>query len=132
MRRISDILTKLRYYVKPDLRQTVYFAFFDLIVGYGIQVLGRNKNEAIKDIEKSQERATWIPTFKWKNDPVNPLFKNSKIMKMKYNLPFNNCIFVYDQINEDVPSNFHDFSPLYNIRGRKNNTIIKTLPSSTA
>ena len=51
---------------------------------------------------------------------------------MKYNLPFNNCIFVYDQINEDVPSNFHDFSPLYNIRGRKNNTIIKTLPSSTA
>ena len=58
-------------------------------------------------------------------------------MKMKDNLTFNNCFFVYDQINDDIPSNFDDFfitlenQYSYNISGRKNNTIIKTLPSST-
>ena len=30
-------------------------------------------------------------------------------MKMKDILTFNNCLFVYDQINEDMPSNFNFF-----------------------
>ena len=78
MRRIGGLLAKLRYYVKPDLLQTVYFAFFDSILRYGIQVLGQNRSEAIKDIEKIQERTTGIPTFKWKNDRVSPLLKIQK------------------------------------------------------
>ena len=51
-------------------------------------------------------------------------------------LNFNNCFFVYDQINEDMLYNFDDFFTTlenlhsYNIRTRKNNTIIKTLPNS--
>ena len=71
------------------------------------------------------------------NDSVNPLFKNSKIMKMKDILTFNNYLFVYDQINEDMPFNFEEFFSTsenqhpYNTRGRKNNTIMKTLPNST-
>ena len=50
---------------------------------------------------------------------------------------FNNCLFVYDQTNEDMPSNVEDFFPTsenqhpYNTRGRKSNTIIKTLSNST-
>ena len=45
--------------------------------------------------------------------------------------------FVYDQINEDMPSNFDHFFTTsknqhpYNTSGRKNNTIIKTLSNST-
>ena len=48
----------------------------------------------------------------------------------------NNCFFVYDQINEDMLSNFDDFFTTlenqhsYNARSRKNNTVIKTLPNS--
>ena len=58
-------------------------------------------------------------------------------MKMKDILTFNNCLFVYDQINEDMPSNFEDFFTTsenqhpYNTQRRKNNTTIKTLSSST-
>ena len=58
-------------------------------------------------------------------------------MKMKHILTFNNCLFVYDQINEDMPSNFDDFFTTsenqhpYNTRGRKNSTIIKTFNSAT-
>ena len=44
-------------------------------------------------------------------------------------LTFNNCLFVYDQINEDMPTNIDNFFTTsenqhpYNTRGRKNNTI---------
>ena len=100
--RSSDLLAKLRYYAKTGLLRTVYFAIFDSIFRYGIQVWEQNRNQAMKNIEQ-------ILNFKWKNDPVNSLFKNLKIMKMKEILTFNNNLFVYDQINEDMSSNFDDF-----------------------
>ena len=105
----SGLLAKLRYYVKPDLLRAVYFAIFDSILRYRIQVWGQNRNQAIKDIEKNQEKTIRIPNFKWTKNPVNPLFKNSKIMKMKGILIFNNFFFVFDQINKNMPSNFDGF-----------------------
>ena len=137
MSRSSGLLAKLRYYVNSCLLQTVYFANFESILRYGIQDWRQNKYQAIKDIETIQEKTIRILNFKSKNDSVNPLFKNSKIMKMKDILTFNNCLVVYDQINEDMPFSFEDlFSTSenqhsYNTRGRKNNTIVKTLPNST-
>ena len=56
---------------------------------------------------------------------------------MKDNLTFNNCLFAYDQINQDMPSNFDHFFTTSkkkhpcNTRGRKSNTTIKTLSNST-
>ena len=56
---------------------------------------------------------------------------------MKDILTFNICLFVYDETNEDMLSNFDDFlntsenQHSYNTRGSKNNTIIKTKPNST-
>ena len=57
-------------------------------------------------------------------------------MKMKDILSFNNCFFVYDQINEDMSSNVNSFfTTLENQRSYntmdKRNVIIKTLPNST-
>ena len=51
-------------------------------------------------------------------------------MKMKDILTFNNCLFVYDQINEDIPSNFEDFFTTSENQ-HACNTIIKTLSNST-
>ena len=130
MSRSSGLLARLRYCVKLDFLRTVYFAIFDSILRYGIQVGGQNRNQVIKDIEKIQQKTTRIFNFKWKNDPVNPLSKNSKIMIMKDIFTFNNWLFVYDQIDEDMPSNFEDFFTTsenqhpYNTRDEKNNTII--------
>ena len=130
MSRSSGLLAKLRYYVNSCLLQTVYFANFESIPRYGIQDWGQNKYQAIKDIETIQEKTIRILNFKSKNDSVNPLFKNSKIMKMKDILTFNNCLFVYDQINEAIPSNFEDFFTTSENQ-HPCNTIIKTLSNST-
>ena len=72
--RSSGLLAKLRYYVKQDLLWTVYFAIFDSVLRCGIQVWRQNKNQAIKYIQKIQDKTIQILNFKWKNDSVNPLF----------------------------------------------------------
>ena len=69
-------------------------------------------------------------SFKPKNEPTNPLFRNLKIIKFK-DILVCNCIFVHNQINENLPKSFNKFfttAPAqhsYNTRGSRNNTIIK-------
>ena len=99
--------------------------------------LGQNRNQAKEDIQKIKYKTIQFLNFKWKYDPVNLLFKNSKIMKMKKILTSNNCLFVYYQINEDLLSNFDNFFTTsenqhpYNTWGRKTSTVIKTFNSMT-
>ena len=75
--------------------------------------------------------------FKGRNDPTNPLFKKLEIMKLEDIFLYNNCIFAYDQINENLPENFKNLfltaenQHNYNTRGTTNKTIIKTTINST-
>ena len=55
--RSSGLLAKLRYYVITDLLRTVYFAIFDSVIRYAIQVWGLHNNQAINEIEKLQAKA---------------------------------------------------------------------------
>ena len=48
-------------------------------------------------------------SFKGRNNPNNSHFKKIEIMKLKDILLYNNWIFSYDQINENLPENFKDF-----------------------
>ena len=92
----------------------MYFAIYDSVLRYGIQVWGQNRTPIIGDIEKQQEKSIRILNFKSKEEPVKLLIKNMKIMKMKNIFRFNNVLFAYDQINEGLPSHFNIF--FYNSR----------------
>ena len=81
----------------------MYFAICDSILRYAIQVGGQHRNQTIKKIEQIQEKAIRIMSFKTKSEPTNPLFRNLKIIKFKDILAYNNCIFVHDQLNENLP-----------------------------
>ena len=135
--RSFGFLAKLRYHVKTELLRTVYFAIFDSVLRYAVQVWGQHRNQAIKEIEKLQEKAIRIVSFKGRNDPANPLFKTLEIMKFKDILLCNKCIYAHNQINENLPENFKDFFQTaanqhnYNTRGTTNKTIIKTTINST-
>ena len=56
----SSLLVKLRYYVKPDILRTFYFAIVDSVLRYGIQAWGQNRNQTIlktiKNIENIHEK----------------------------------------------------------------------------
>ena len=76
-------------------------------------------------------------SFKGRNDPTNPVFKLLEIMKLKDILLYNNCIFAYDQINENLAENFKDFFLMtenqhdYNTRGTTSKTVVRTTINST-
>ena len=92
--RSCGLFGKLRYHVKTELLRTVYFAIFDSVLRYAVQVWGQHRNQTIKEIEKLQEKAIRMMSFKGRNNPTNPLFKELEIMKLKDILLYNNCIFV--------------------------------------
>ena len=71
--------------------KTMYFAIFDSILRYAIQVWGQHRNQTIKEIDQILEKAVRIKSIKPKNEPINPLFQNSKITKFKDILAYNNC-----------------------------------------
>ena len=134
--RSCGLLAKLRYHVKTKLLRPVYFAIFDSVLRYAVQVWGQHRNQTIKEIKKLQEKAIRIMSFKGRNNPNNSHFKKIEIMKLKDILLYNNWIFSYDQINENLPENFKDFfltaenQHNYNTKGTTNKTIIKTTINS--
>ena len=119
--RSCGLLAKLRFHVKTELLRTVYFAIFNSVIRYAVQVWGQHRNQAIKEAEKLQEKPIRIMSFKGRNDPANPFFKTLEIMKLKDIFLYNNCIFAQTAANQ------HN----YNTRGTTNETIIKTTINST-
>ena len=67
---------------------------------YGCQIWGQIFNTLLTDIEKLQNKAINIINFQYK---LNNLFKELKILKLKDLITFNNCLFVFDQLKEDLP-----------------------------
>ena len=53
--RSCGLLAKLRYHVKIELLRTVYFAIFDSVFSYAVQVWGKHRNQTINEIEKLLE-----------------------------------------------------------------------------
>ena len=53
--RSCGLLAKLRYHVKIELLRTVYFAIFDSVFRYAVQVWGKHRNQTINEIEKLLE-----------------------------------------------------------------------------
>ena len=53
--RSCGLLAKLRYHVKKELLRAVYFAIFDSVLRYAVQVWGKHRNQTIKEIEKLLE-----------------------------------------------------------------------------
>ena len=91
--RTCGLLAKLRYFAKTELLRTAYFAIFYSIFRSAIQVWVHHRNHTTKAIEEIQEKAIRIMSFKPKNEPTNPIFRNLKIMKFKDILAYKNCIF---------------------------------------
>ena len=62
--------------------------------GVSIEIKQLNK------LNKFKKKAIGVTSFKPKNEPINSLFRNLKI------LTYDNCIFVHDQLNENLPESF--------------------------
>ena len=101
--RATGALAKLRHFVPKKVLKSIYYAIFDSNMRYGCQIWGQNFN---RDVEKLQNKAINIKNFETGLLHLNDLFNELRILKLKDLITFNNCLFVCDQLKEDLPQTF--------------------------
>ena len=107
--RAVGMLAKIRYYVSEKTLRSIYFGIFSSILTYGSQIWGQYSNKYITRIEKIQNKAIRIINFKKHNDPVEPLYFTSKILKVSDHINLQNFLFVYNSLGDNLPLPFKDF-----------------------
>ena len=106
------LLSKIRYYAKFHLLQTIYCTLFDSHLRYGCKMWGQSRNEYIDLVEKTQNKAIRILNFKGSRGGAENCYKESKIDKVRNITIIANCLFVCDQLQKKLPENFSDFFTL--------------------
>ena len=104
--RANGILAKARHFVPLELLKNIYFATFSSNLYYGSQIWGQSLHAVTDNISLLQKKAVRILTFSEFHDHSEPLFKNLKILKVKDNIFLQNCLFVHDYFNGNLPKSF--------------------------
>ena len=100
--RAIGMLSKIRHYVTKDTLRSIYFGMFLSVLIYGAQIWGlRGSNHFIR-LERLQNKAIKIINFANFYDPILPLYKESKILKLSDNIKLLNFLYVLDDINHNM------------------------------
>ena len=75
LNRANGLLSKIRHFVRASLLRTIYFAIFDPHLRYRCQIWEQNKNYAVKNIEKIQNKAIRILNFKTPRAEASNLYE---------------------------------------------------------
>ena len=76
---------------------------------YGCQIWGQNFNTLLRDIERLQNKAINIINLKTGSPDCKNFSNELKILKLKDLITFNKCLFVFDQLKEDLPKAFKNY-----------------------
>ena len=84
--------------------------------------MGQAQTQVLQNIEKIQNKSLRILNFKNPWEPIEQIYKESKIFKLKDIVTISNLKFVYDQMNKLSPRVFekkfiNKTRHLYNTRG---------------
>ena len=119
----NKLLAKLRHFVNPTLLRTIYYTIFEPYLRYGCQLRGQAQTQILQNIEKIQNKSLRVLNFENPWEPIQQIYKESKIFKLKYIVTISNLKFVYDQMNKILPRVFEKIfmnktrQHLYNTRG---------------
>ena len=97
------MLAKIRHYVNQRTLNMIYHGIFSSLLLYGSQIWGQS-NTSISKMEKLQNKAWRIISFKHTRSWVNPLYSNCEILKFADNIKFSNFLFVHDSIKSNLPT----------------------------
>ena len=83
LRCLIGLLSKVRHYVSKYLLRTIYYSLFNSHLIYSCKIQGQNQNNTLfQRISRLQEKVLRIINFKWHDAPKDPLFKESKVLKI--------------------------------------------------
>ena len=106
LNRANGLLAKIRYHVNSEFLKTIYSAIFEPHLRYSCQLWGQTQTQVMSNIEKIQNKALRIISIEGPCESSAPLFKESKILKLKGIVTLKNLRFVYVQINKIYQNNF--------------------------
>ena len=109
LKRANGMLTKARHYINNKDLKTLYYAIFSSHLTYGSQIWGQGINTFNKRVFKLQNRALRIISFSDFQADADPLYSHFKILKLKDHIVLQNCLFVYEALNETSPLCFHTY-----------------------
>ena len=72
----------------------IYHSLFGSHIQYGAQLWGQENCVNRNNIPKLQNQALRKITFKKLHDPVNPFYKDLKILKLKELVHLQNCLLI--------------------------------------
>ena len=133
LNRANGMLAKARHYV-PDLElKNIYHAIFSSHILYGSQVWTPKLVSVTDKISRLQKAAMRIMTFSEFRAHSEPLFKKLEILKFQDSIVVNNCSFVYDYLNNNLPASFNNTfirtDDLYDYKTRQATTGKLHIPS---
>ena len=103
------MLSKARHYVPQEELHSLYYAIFSSHMVYGCQVWGQNVNSSTDKIARLQDRAMRIISFSDFNADPLPIYKSNNILRLKDFVSLQNCLFVHDFLNNNVPLCFKNY-----------------------
>ena len=89
----------------------LFYIFVSHDISYGCQIWGQSRSTYINKIIKLQNRALRITNFATYDADSNPLaiYLSNKILKLEDIIKLQNCLLVYDYMNNTLPSCFQNY-----------------------
>ena len=106
LNRGNGMLAKARHFVPHTDLKNIYHAIFASHIMYGAQVWTPKLLTVSEKISRLQKSAIRIMTFSEFKAHSEPLFKELEILKFQDSLSLNNCVFVYDYLQGNLPHSF--------------------------
>ena len=118
--RANGLLENLRHQVSSSLMKIIYFALFDSHFCYAAQVWGQGTSSVVDMVKGTQNEALRITTFKDTTKPSYSLYANHKTLKLQNFITQKNCLFIYDQLCDNLPNAFSNYFKLLKDQHRHN------------
>ena len=109
LQRANGMLSKIRHYVPSSELRSIYHAIFSSHIMYGCQIWGQSITTDTEKVFKLQNRALRIIDFADYRADVNPIYASKSILKLEDNIKMQNCLFVYDFLNKNLPECFDNY-----------------------
>ena len=110
--RTNDLPAKSRHQVSSSLLETIYFALFDSYLCYAAQVWDQGNNSVVDMVKRTQNKALQIISFKDRTEPSDLCYANHNILKLQNIITLNNCLFIYNQLCDNLPNAFSNYFKL--------------------
>ena len=108
LNRANGLLSKLRHFVNQSTLKSIYYAIFESNFNYA-SIVWAQKITSSHRLFLLQKKAIRIINFSDRLAHTNPLFYNSKIIKLPDKVSIENCCFISKSLSNFLPPSFNNW-----------------------